>query len=757
MALKKHNGYEGDLARLTALAGGALAFFGALLLAVIAFAGWSSNQTAFERERTLVENALNQSIAGALNEQKSVAWWDDAVLKITDQKIDLDFADANFGVFLTETYSQDEVYILNGEDKPIYAFSNSERRAPSTFEQLRPALKRVIAEARSGKPSTLLQRPDVFAASQANYRVLSGVLRVAHWSGHILSLQGRPVIVAAMTIVPNVDSTVLKGTPNLLVSVVDIDDAFVADIGRSLLLNDLALKPGDAPAKGTVAQAFIADDGAHLGELRWATKRPGQVLLAVILPLVALGVAVAGVIFANMLLRLKRATAEITQSEEQARHEALHDTLSGLPNRHFFLQRLEGLLTAPEAASHKTVTAYVDVDRFKDINDTMGHHAGDMLIKAVAERLQSQLRPEDFLARFGGDEFALLCVSTSPHGGEVLSRRVAQAFAIPFVIDGQSIRVTASVGIATAPRDGVNAGDLMRNADIALYEAKNQGRNRAILFSREMAQRVAQRRAIEVDLRTAIENDELELHFQPIVNARTSKIGGVEALLRWTHPEHGPISPATFVPVAEDAGLMPILGDWVLRRAMEAAKRWPELEMAVNLSPVQFRHADIQNRLYRLTQEYGVDPRRIVLEMTEGVLMEASAKTKETLDSIRAMGFKLALDDFGTGYSSFAYLCQFKFDKLKIDRSFVTGFARGDVPRSVINAVVTLGQGLGMSVVAEGVETEFDALAMRHFGCNEMQGFYFSKAVTAEAIHALLAAPAETALSAADAASGRFA
>jgi predicted signal transduction protein with EAL and GGDEF domain len=307
------------------------------------------------------------------------------------------------------------------------------------------------------------------------------------------------------------------------------------------------------------------------------------------------------------------------------------------------------------------------------------------------------------------------------------------------VIDGQSIRVTASVGIASSPRDGDNAGDLMRNADIALYEAKNQGRNRAIVFSQEMAQRVAQRRSIEVDLRTAIENDELELHYQPLVNARTSKICGVEALLRWTHPEHGSIPPATFVPVAEDAGLMPILGDWVLRRAMEQARRWPDLEMAVNLSPVQFRHADIQNRLHRLTQEYGVDPRRIILEITEGVLMEANSRTKETLDSIRAMGFKLALDDFGTGYSSFAYLCQFKFDKLKIDRSFVSGFARGEVPRSVINAVVTLGQGLGMSIVAEGVETEFDALAMRHFGCTEMQGYYFSRPAKAEAIDKMLA------------------
>ncbi len=739
MSEKKPIEFRGDLARITALAAGALAFFGALLLAVVAYAGWSANQTAFERESTLVENAINQSIARVLNEQKSVAWWDDSVLNINDAKIDLDFVDANFGVFLTETYSQSEVYILNARNEPVYAFANAERMAPEAYSKRRAAFERVIAEARGGPRSTLTQRPDVFGDSQSGYRVLAGAVETARWSGHLLSIDGKPAIVAAMTIVPNVNMQLLKGAPNLLISVTYVDDAFVADIGRSLLLNDLALRPHVPVSGSLVAKALVADDGARVGDLQWTTRRPGQVLLTTILPMVAAGLAAAGVAFAIMLLRLKRATEDLAHSELQARHESLHDALSGLPNRVSFLQKLNSLLAAPAPAGSKIVAAYIDVDRFKDINDTMGHHAGDELIKAVAERLQAHLHPGDCLSRFGGDEFAVLCRSSSPLAGEVLSRRIAQAFNAPFSIDGQMTRVTASIGISTAPKDGKTASEVMRHADIALYEAKNQGRNRTIQFSPDMGEKVAQRRVIEVDLRAALENDELELHFQPLVSARTEKIVGVEALLRWTHPVNGAIPPALFIPVAEDSGLMPALGDWVLRRAMRAAKRWPDLEVAVNLSPVQFRHADLQTQLHRLAQEADVNPRQITLEITEGVLLEATQRTKDTLQAIRAMGFQLALDDFGTGYSSLGYLCHSKFDKIKIDRSFVAGFARGEVPQAVFKAVVILGQGMGMSIVAEGVETEFDALAMRHFGCTEMQGYHFSRPVSADKIDTLLA------------------
>ncbi|MGE3867418.1 MAG: putative bifunctional diguanylate cyclase/phosphodiesterase, partial [Hyphomonadaceae bacterium] len=554
-----------------------------------------------------------------------------------------------------------------------------------------------------------------------------------------------PAIVGAITIVPNVDLKILTGPPMLLVSITYIDAPLVADMGRSLLLNDLRLSAQRPRGENVVAEPFVTDDNVSVGYLSWTTKHPGHVLLRVILPLVAAALLVAGAGFANMLLGLRRASAELERSESQARHEALHDPLSGLPNRQHFLFKLESLLEARTRDPEQRVfAAYIDVDRFKDINDTMGHHAGDVLIKTVSQRLRAQTRQEDFLARFGGDEFAILGVSrTGGESGEALAQRLARAFEAPFVIDGQSISVTASVGIAAAPEHGDNAEELMQHADIALYEAKSQGRDRAILFASSMGEKIARRRLIEVELRAAIERDELELHYQPLIQARSGKIGGVEALLRWTHPTHGPIAPASFIPVAEEFGLMGALGDWVLRRAMQAAKRWPDLEMSVNLSPVQSRHTDLLARLRQMTREYDVAPEQIVLEITEGVLMDTSKGTRQTLDALRDMGFKLALDDFGTGYSSLAYLCQFKFDKIKIDRTFVAGFARGDVPQVVLTSVVALGAGLGMDIVAEGVETEFDALTMRYFGCTELQGYYFSKAVDSKALDALLMAESD--------------
>jgi predicted signal transduction protein with EAL and GGDEF domain len=360
------------------------------------------------------------------------------------------------------------------------------------------------------------------------------------------------------------------------------------------------------------------------------------------------------------------------------------------------------------------------------------------LIKLISERLSARLRQQDFLSRFGGDEFAVLCVPGGPEAGAALAARLAEAFASPFTIKGQSIRVTASVGLAVAPDNGATADELMRHADIALYEAKSQGRDRAVFFCTEMAEEVEHRRAIELALRAAIENDELTLNYQPIICCSAGAVIGVEALLRWQHPEHGDMSPADFIPIAENAGLLPSLGEWVLDRAMADAQQWPHLEVAVNLSPVQFRHVDLEETLRRLVKQHGVPPSRFVLEITEGVLLEASDRVNAVLDAIRGMGFKTALDDFGTGYSSLSYLCNFKFDKIKIDRSFISSIAKIDSSRTIIKSVVTLGRGLGMDIVAEGVETEFEAVMMTHFGCTELQGYFFSRPLPVEQMAALL-------------------
>jgi diguanylate cyclase (GGDEF)-like protein len=389
-------------------------------------------------------------------------------------------------------------------------------------------------------------------------------------------------------------------------------------------------------------------------------------------------------------------------------------------------------------AHRQAIAAYIDIDRFKDINDTLGHEAGDNLIKAVAARLQTRLRPSDFLSRFGGDEFAILCSPAGEDAGASLAARIAAAFSTPFNIQQQTIRVTASVGIASAPENGTTADELMRHADIALYEAKSQGRDRAITFCREMAEKVEHRRSIEIDLRNALEEEKLRVHYQPTISCATGDIVGVEALLRWNHPVHGEMSPSDFIPIAENSGLLPALGEWVLDRAMRDSKRWPHLEVGVNLSPVQFRHVDLAATLRNLVAKHDVDPSRFVLEITEGVLLDATEHTHAILDAFRLMGFKTALDDFGTRYSSLSYLCNFSFDKIKIDRSFVGRLSGLDSSKTIVHSVVTLGRALGMDIVAEGIETEAEAEMMTRLGCTELQGFYFSKAVDADALAELL-------------------
>ena len=738
--LTKH--FSGDLRRLTRTIGIAIAFFGLVLVAIIAYAGWSANETATETERTLVENALNHRIARVLNEEKSVAWWDEPITKITDKAVDFDFADTEFGIFLTETYGHDEVHILNGANRPIYSYYGEKREDPSSFETRRTAVAGVIDEARqSPGHSSLRARPDTFSQSQSNYRVLAGGGQAARWAGHVVTVEGRPALVAAMTIVPNIDTSLLKGTPNLLVDIKYIDDAFISEIGRSLLLSDFSLTPKPAEKGAVVSQPFVGDDGTPIGYLNWTTRQPGQVLLTIVLPLVAFGVFATGLLSHTILRRLRRASRELWEREAQARHEAKHDALSGLPNRVHMVEKIDSFLQGRALATHdnRAVAAYLDIDRFKDINDTLGHQAGDELIKLVAGRLMDCLRPNDFLARFGGDEFVILCAPAGAEASSALAERVDQAFASPFALGGQNIRVTASVGIAVAPDNGVSADELMRHADIALYEAKGAGRARAVLFSEDMARQVERRRTIELDLRAAIETDMLCLNYQPIVSSASGEIVGLEALLRWRHPVHGDMSPADFIPIAENAGLLPELGEWVLSHAMEDSRRWPHLEIALNLSPVQFRHVDLETTLRRLVKAHCVEPSRFVLEITEGVLLEATDHTNAILEALHSIGFKIALDDFGTGYSSLAYLCNFRFNKIKIDRSFVRRISRVDISRTIVRSVVSIGRGLGMDIVAEGVETEFEAMMMAKLGCTELQGYYFSRPVDAEQMTDLLA------------------
>ncbi|MEQ1709578.1 MAG: EAL domain-containing protein [Terricaulis sp.] len=731
--------YKNDLRRLTAMVGGALALFGVLLVVIVAYAGWSANRAAVVRERQLVENALDQSVSRVLDQQKAIAWWDDAVIAVTGPRPDLEWIETNFGVFFYETYGHDEVIIIDGQNRPIYANVGGELSdATRAYASHQDVLDRVVAEARGGGDGGLYQRDAAFDESQGNYSTMLGA-SFGRWAGHIMSVDGEPAVVAALSIVPNLDADLLEGEPHLLLSVVKIDQTFMADVGGSLLIPDLTLIPAASKGRQT-AEAFSADDGAPVGFISWTPRRPGQSLLMFILPLVALGVVGAGALTWVMIVRLKKASGELADREKLSRHQALHDALSGLPNRHHFQERLQEALDGLVQSRNngRVVVAYIDVDRFKDVNDTLGHQAGDTLIIEVAKRLQDAIAPEDFLARFGGDEFAVLRRATAADAAVELSERLVRAFEGSFDVYGQSMRMTASIGLSSAPLQGDSPQELMRNADIALYRAKDDGRDRVMFFGAEMAADVERRREIEVELHAAIERGDLYLHYQPLLASSNLKICGVEALLRWRHEVRGDIPPGVFVPIAEEAGMMPVLGAFVLERAFEESKRWPEIEIAINLSPVQFRHVDLVPLLVRLITQHQIDPRRFVLEVTEGVLMESSERNREVLEEIRGLGFKIALDDFGTGYSSLRYLCDFRFDKIKIDRAFVTGIDERKRAMTIIQSVITLGRGLGMDIVAEGVETEAEASIMRLVGVTELQGFYFSRPVAAEAIDALL-------------------
>jgi diguanylate cyclase (GGDEF)-like protein len=741
--------YKNDLQRLTASVGAALVLFGAVLLVIVAYAGWSANRTAIVRERQLVENALDQSVSQVLDQQKAIAFWDDAVEAVQRRPVDTDWLETNFGVYFYETYGHDEIIIVDGNDRPIYANVEGELADPgAAFDRHALVWEPILMEARRGPQGDLRPRDRVFAEGQGNYRALLGA-SFGRWAGHIMRVDGEPAVVAALSIVPNLDANLLDGEPHLLLSVVKIDAAFLEQVGGSLLISDLSASASPAAGGEVMSEEFVADDGETLGYLNWSPRRPGRTLLLFILPLVALGVLGAGWSTWMMIQRLKRATNDLVDREEQSRHQALHDALSGLPNRHHFVERLQEQLDRllQTRNNDRVIVAYVDVDRFKDVNDTMGHAAGDALIMAVAARLQRTLTEDDFLARFGGDEFAIMRRARGTGGVEDLASRLRAAFEDNFDLYGQHVRMTASVGIATSPDHGMSPEELMRHADIALYQGKNLGRDRAMVFSAEMAEEVERRRDIELDLHAAIESNALSLYYQPLISCSTGAVKGVEALLRWKHAVRGDVSPGVFVPIAEEAGLMPALGAYVLDRAFAHSKDWPGLEVSINLSPVQFRHVDLVELLESLLAKHGVDPSRIVLEVTEGVLMESSERNRQILESVRALGFKIALDDFGTGYSSLRYLCDFRFDKIKIDRAFVTGIHERKRAMTIIQAVVMLGRGLGMDIVAEGVETEAEASVMRLVGVNELQGFHFSRAVPADDVAAFvarLAAAAET-------------
>ncbi|WP_181702849.1 bifunctional diguanylate cyclase/phosphodiesterase [Chthonobacter albigriseus] len=433
---------------------------------------------------------------------------------------------------------------------------------------------------------------------------------------------------------------------------------------------------------------------------------------------------------------------ERRKAEERIAHLARHDPLTDLPNRTLFHERLAEDLSE----SRQVGVLYMDLDRFKPVNDTLGHHIGDELLKAVAGRVRDAVMPDDIVARFGGDEFGVLRTGCTPGEAAELASRILNQVGMPFEIEGHQVNVGVSIGI-TVSDPGTDAGELLKEADLALYRAKADGRMTYRFFEPSMDAAIRERRALEMDLRLAILNNELSVHYQPIVTVNGGRIVSCEALMRWRHPVRGLVSPALFVPIAEEAGLIGQLGRWVLLRACHDARNWPsDVKVAVNFSAAQFCGCHIPDLVREAIAETGLETRRLELEITESVLIQNSESVLQVLQELNAMGVTIAMDDFGTGYSSLGYLRRFPFDKIKIDQSFIADLTRSSEAQAIVAAIVGLGTTLAMTTTAEGVETEEQLVLLKAIGCQQAQGFLFARPVPADQLSFAPSVPRPVAL-----------
>ncbi|NEU95987.1 EAL domain-containing protein [Bradyrhizobium sp. UFLA 03-164] len=439
---------------------------------------------------------------------------------------------------------------------------------------------------------------------------------------------------------------------------------------------------------------------------------------------------------------------ERTRTENKIAHMAHYDALTDLPNRVLFRQRLEQSLRAI-GPDEQLAVMYIDVDEFKSVNDALGHQIGDELLRAIADRLRSCLGQSDVAARLGGDEFAVIQTAVRDQTQTMqLLAAIYQAIRQPIECSGHLITTDASIGIAVAPADGLELDQLLRNADLALYGAKSDGRRTYRFFEAGMDARAKARRSLELELRQAIVDGSFELHYQPLLHLEDSRVSCCEALLRWRHPERGTISPADFIPVAEDTGLINDLGHWVLNTACREAVNWPDhIHVAVNVSPIQFKSETLALNVAAALAASGLAPSRLELEITEAVLIRDDEAALDILHQLRELGVRIALDDFGTGYSSLSYLQRFPFDKIKIDRAFVKDLAGTGASSTIVQAVVNIAAASDMTTTAEGVETEQQRNLLRVIGCTEMQGYLFSRPVPDVEIRKLLSSHREKVVS----------
>ncbi|WJS98990.1 putative bifunctional diguanylate cyclase/phosphodiesterase [Novosphingobium humi] len=526
------------------------------------------------------------------------------------------------------------------------------------------------------------------------------------------------------------------GAPAPYVLRVAVDQGLVSQFGGQHGQVHRLLRKGQPSISDHHIMPLTSPDGQLVASLAWPAINPFKASETEI-PQMLLAIAAAFLMLVWLFMRRSNTIAsDLIASEARARHLAFHDTLTGLPNRAMMFDRLGQLLAMSRRYAGEMAVHCLDLDRFKEVNDTLGHHAGDELIQQVGRRLSELCRDSDTVARLGGDEFVILQPEADGTGASHLAQRVLKLFEAPFVLEAGVVEVGVSIGVTLVSNPEIEPAEALRQADLALYGSKENGRNRVTFFEPDMDAALRMRRSLENDLRKALADGSLTMVYQPQMNGRGA-IDAMEALVRWNHPERGAIAPSIFVPLCEESGLILDLGEFVFRRVFQETADWGDVRVAINVSALQLRSPMFMATLTRLVAEFRVNPERYEIEITETALLGDDGITRDNITMLKQEGFSIALDDFGTGYSSLNSLKRFSVDKIKIDRSFVHNLEANDEAEGLVDAIVKLGRALKLDVVAEGVETEHQRDRLAACGCNTFQGFLVSRPVPASELNGL--------------------
>ncbi|TBN11401.1 EAL domain-containing protein [Agrobacterium cavarae] len=523
-----------------------------------------------------------------------------------------------------------------------------------------------------------------------------------------------------------------------LVFVRHLTDDKVAKLGQTYLVNGLSLEPGLAATPYYVD--IVDPHGDILGKLTWTSTMPGDVSLNEVRPRVLTAFAIVGVFFLVLFVFGLAVIRKLRREEAVMREELLVDRLSGLHNRPGLFRGLKRMTEAANADGSYVELIYLDLDGFKDVNDSFGHEVGDLLIKAVAAALKVLAPKGALLARLGGDEFAVALQGPNARiEGRMFCDALLELVSEPFMLGDRVAAIGCSIGTAVSKGGDINGEELLRRADMAMYEAKEGGGGRYFAYQADLDARREERKQLEADLKYGIDNNEIRVAFQPVVSTLSRRIIGVEALARWNRPGYGPVSPDIFIAAAESGGLIDKLGMQVMRTALKEAAGWPDLKIAINISPVQFRNPAFAGHVVQVLEETGIAPERVMLEMTEGYFIHHPERAQAVIEKLQQIGLSIALDDFGSGFASTGYLRRFGFDRMKIDKSLVVALEEGGRSLEMLTATVALARSLGIPVTAEGIETEDQAVILQICGCDELQGYLFSKPLPAAGIQELLA------------------